>query len=231
VSLPDPSTGSLVAVNAISSSLSDSNSSECACGGRSLRFFEVAPPSSCALCHASSQCLSKSQFSARSLLTRSNSVLKRTILLPIVSHWSYHIWFLPWYTPKVRLIEITLSYSALLHYQALLCGLKIDPTTAWNCFLTVAVQMPRRLSCIGILALTTRGLFQLLQVVVYPILSSWLHKAQNVQKIPCMLLDSFCPPRTPSMKMRVWWLSVYQFLWFFQRLAWNQYAIAKWTHS
>jgi hypothetical protein len=43
VSLSDPSTGSSVAVGAMSSSLSDSNSSERACGGWSLRFFGVAP--------------------------------------------------------------------------------------------------------------------------------------------------------------------------------------------
>jgi hypothetical protein len=62
--------------------------------------------------------------------------------------------------------------------------------------------MPHRLRCIGFLALTTHGLFQLVQGVC-PILSSWLHKAQNVQTIPSRLLGSFCPPRTPSMKMRV----------------------------
>jgi hypothetical protein len=41
---PTPPTGSLVAVGAMSLLLSDSNSSERACGGGSLRFFGVAPP-------------------------------------------------------------------------------------------------------------------------------------------------------------------------------------------
>jgi hypothetical protein len=97
------------------------------------------------------------------------------------------------------------TVSVVLHVVALpgLCGLRIDPTTAQNCFPTVAAQMPHRLSCIGFLASTIRASFELVQGV-YPILYSWLHKAQTVQTILCRLLDSFCPPRTPPTKIRVW---------------------------
>jgi hypothetical protein len=69
LSLPESPTGASSAIGAMSSSLSDSNSSERAWVGWRLRFLAVAPSSSCALLRASSHFHSNSGFAARSFFT------------------------------------------------------------------------------------------------------------------------------------------------------------------